>query len=137
MKYSLFIFLCFWIFTCANKNQAAASHEFVVTDSLVNEQSHKIIKVPEKKDEKMEADKLHFQLDTDTSGQSKILIHLSDTVSLLTISAYNLMGESKEAVRQNTLDPGFYEFDLPKNNTESLKYWQVSMEGEKVISFIR
>ncbi|MEK6476131.1 hypothetical protein WJR50_01310 [Catalinimonas sp. 4WD22] len=109
-----------------------------IADSVVTEQIHASIekkKIPE--DKVKDSEVLHFQFDTDKEGQSRILIHLSDSVQLLTISAYNLMGESKEAVREQALNPGFYEFALPKNSSESLNYWQVSMEGQKVISFIR
>lgn len=137
MKYCIFLFLYSWsslgYSLCAQDIPLLA-----IADSVVAEQIYANIEqkdIPGDKTEDSEA--LHFQFDTDKEGQSRILIHLSDSVQLLTISAYNLMGESKEAVREQALNPGFYEFALPKNASESLNYWQVSMEGQKVISFIR
>jgi hypothetical protein len=137
MKYCIFLFL-YSLWSLSYSVYAQDTPLLAIADSVVTEQIHANIekkKIPE--DKVKDSEVLHFQFDTDKEGQSKILIHLSDSVQLLTISAYNLMGESKEAVREQALNPGFYEFALPKNSSESLNYWQVSMEGQKVISFIR
>lgn len=135
MKYCIFLFL-YSLSSISYSLYAQDIPLLAIADSIVTEPVHANIEkreIPEDKDSEV----LHFQFDTDKEGQSRILIHLSDSVQLLTISAYNLMGESKEAVREQALHPGFYEFALPKNSSKSLNYWQVSMEGRKVISFIR
>ncbi|WPP48247.1 hypothetical protein [Catalinimonas niigatensis] len=80
---------------------------------------------------------IHFQLDTDQNGKPVVLIHIQDTIGLLTISAHDLMGRSKEVIREHKLGQGFYEFTLPKVPLESLKYWQINTDGQRVISFIR
>ncbi|MDF9800393.1 hypothetical protein OKW21_005656 [Catalinimonas alkaloidigena] len=135
MKYCIFLFL-YILMSSSYRLFAQDMPLLAIADSVVTEYTPTSIKKKEVTKAKVEDSRtLHFQLDTDKEGAPKILLHLSDSVQLLTISTYNLMGESKEAVREHKLNPGFYEFTLPF--AESLNYWQVSMEGKKVISFIR
>lgn len=138
MKFSLFIFLCFCLLGSAHALYGQAQSLVAFADSITYQQEHK----HEKKDALLNKqpdlkETLHFQLDTDANGQPLLLIYLKDTVGLLTISAHNPTGASQEVICKHELGKGFYEFVLPKAPAESLKYWQVSMDGQRVISFIK
>lgn len=140
MKYYLFIFLCFSLLGSSHFLYGQDHSLMALADSTTNKQvqrdtnEQKDISHAEQSNPK---DALHFQLDTDHNGKPVVLIHVKDTVGLLTISAHDLMGESREVIYEHKLSQGFYEFTLPKIPRESLKYWQVSTDGQRVISFIR
>ncbi len=142
MKLSVFIFLCFSFYYCSVQLVQAQDNNtwLALADSTVRIQtSERALKNIDETtlESPISKDFLHFQLDTTPSGSALLLLHLKDSVNLLTISAHDMMGISVELIRENQLNQGFYEFALPKSPSESLKYWQVSMDGQKVVSFIK
>jgi hypothetical protein len=138
MKLPIFIFLCFLLLDIHILYGQVSL--IALADSTANKQEYKhgnakeeVLLLKQANSKK----KLHFQLDTDSIGRTVVLIHLKDTADILIISAHDFMGRSQEVIREPKLKQGFYEFALSKVPQESLKYWQISMDGQRVISFIR
>lgn len=138
MKVILVISLCFSLFESTHLLYAQDQSLLALADSATSEQLQQ--SVDKKEDTSLlrySKDAIHFQLDTDQTGKPIVLIHIQDTVGLLTIIAHDLIGKSQEVIRKHKLSQGFYEFALPKVSSESLKYWQIKADGQRVISFIR
>ncbi|WKN33006.1 hypothetical protein PZB74_06570 [Porifericola rhodea] len=121
-----------------NPLKANSSKTLLEADSVVRKTEVGFIEKPTTEVKTLESkETLHFQLDINSEGQPIILVHLTETADLITVSAHDLVGRSTEVLREQELRAGFYEFALPAKTSESLKYWQVSVNGKRIISFIR
>lgn len=71
------------------------------------------------------------------SNENTLMLHLKDKASLVAVHAYDNFGNSKLVLKKYALNEGFYSFELPIRAGEAIRHWELQLEGQRVVSFIK